>query len=90
MQRAAARREVAGVEPLIQVLGALLVLTAFVLLQAGRMSSESATYLVLNLVGAGILAVDAALTWQPGFLLLEAVWALVAGWGLARRVLASA
>jgi hypothetical protein len=39
---------------------------------------------VLNLVGAGILAIDAALHWQPGFLLLEGVWALVAAVGIVR------
>jgi hypothetical protein len=74
-------------EAFIQVLGALLVLSAFILLLSRRTTSESLGYLSLNFVGAGILAIDAALHWQPGFLLLEGVWALVAGWGLARRFL---
>jgi hypothetical protein len=66
----------------IQVCGALLVLGAFVLSQANRLTTTSRAYLALNFVGAGILAVDAAVQGQPGFLLLEGVWSLVAVWGL--------
>jgi hypothetical protein len=42
------------------------------------------SYLVLNLVGASVLAVDAYVEQQWGFLLLEGVWAVIAAWGLAR------
>lgn len=73
-------------EQIIQVAGAVLVLSGFVLSQAGRLATTSRTYLVLNLVGAGILAIDAAVHWQAGFLLLEGVWAIVAGAALARRL----
>ena len=76
-------------EQILQIAGAILVLSAFVLSQLGRLATTSRAYLVLNLVGAGILAVLAAVTWQPGFLLLEGVWALVAGVGLARALLAN-
>lgn len=69
-------------EPFVQVAGALLVLAGFVLSQAGRLRTSSVAYLTLNAVGGGTLAVDAALTAQPGFLLLEGVWALVAVAGL--------
>ncbi len=43
-------------------------------------------YLALNIVGASILAVDASLERQWGFLLLEGVWAIIAAWGLAGRL----
>jgi hypothetical protein len=66
----------------IQVFGSLLILTAFVAAQRGRMTTESRSYLWLNLVGAAILAVLAAREEQLGFLLLETVWALVAGYSL--------
>jgi hypothetical protein len=48
------------------------------------MVPHSRIYLVLNLVGSVILAVLAAVEFQLGFLLLEAVWALVSAWGLAQ------
>jgi len=77
------------VEQVIQVTGALLVLAAFIGAQWQRLATTSRAYLLLNLVGAGILAVDAAVHVQFGFLLLEGVWAIVAGIGLARTYIAS-
>ena len=67
---------------LVQVAGALCVLAGFAAAQFGVLSTQSRGYLVLNLVGAGILAGLAAADRQYGFLLLEAVWALVSAWSL--------
>ncbi len=61
-----------------------MILAGFAALQAGRLGAASRLYLVLNLVGSVILA---GLAWheeQWGFLLLEAVWALVSLWSLIR------
>jgi hypothetical protein len=69
----------------VQVVGALAVLAAFAAAQAGVLSTGSKSYLVLNLVGSAILAVLAAMQREPGFLLLEGVWALVSAWSLGRR-----
>lgn len=74
-----------GVEQVVQVIGSLLVLVPFALSQAGRMRTDDLLYLLLNTVGSGILAVDAAAHRQYGFLLLEGVWALVSLVGLVRR-----
>lgn len=72
----------------VQVVGSVLVLAAFAASQAGRLDQKSLRYLVLNALGSGTLAVQAAVTRQWGFLLLEGVWALVSLAGLvgvARR-----
>lgn len=50
------------------------------------LDQHSAAYLSVNFVGSGILAIDAVLGRQLGFLLLEGVWALVSAWGLIRTV----
>jgi len=61
----------------LQILGALLVLAAFVAAQLRALQPQSYTYLLLNLAGSGILAWLALQGEQWGFLLLEGVWALV-------------
>ena len=73
-------------DQLIQLLGSLLVLAAFAAAQRGLLPQTSRAYLTLNLAGSALLAVLALYERQWGFLLLEAVWALVSGWGLVRRL----
>ncbi len=74
-------------EQVVEVGGALFILSAFVLAQIGRLSTTSLAYLLLNLVGSGILAVVAAFDGDTGFLLLEGVWAGVSALALTRLLL---
>lgn len=67
---------------MVQVAGALLILIAFAAAQFHLLDVHSRLYLVLNLLGSATLAVLAWYEEQWGFLLLEAVWAVVSGWGL--------
>ena len=75
------------VEHVIELTGAVLILTAFVLAQFGRLATASLTYMVLNFVGSAILAFIAAVDGDVGFLLLEGVWAMVSGFAVARFLL---
>jgi hypothetical protein len=68
----------------VQIAGALLILIAFGAAQFGALDQHSRAYLVLNVVGAAVLAVLAWHERQWGFLLLEVVWALVSLWGLVQ------
>jgi hypothetical protein len=70
---------------LVQVLGAIAILVAFGFAQFGVLDHRSYPYLVLNLIGAAVLAVLAYVERQWGFLLLEGVWAIVSAWGLVAR-----
>jgi hypothetical protein len=72
-------------EQLVQILGALLILAGFVAGQIGALRVDSGPYLWLNLVGSLILTVDAWRGRQWGFVLLEAVWAIVSAWSLVAR-----
>jgi hypothetical protein len=71
-----------GVDQVIQIVGAALILVAYVAAQVERLNPQSRPYLVLNLAGSLILAVLAAEGSQWGFLLLEGAWAIVSAWGL--------
>ena len=73
-------------ELLVEVVGALLILAAFALNQFAGLDRHGFPYLALNLTGGVILAVVAAVHGQWGFLLLQAVWATVALWGLVGLV----
>jgi hypothetical protein len=70
-------------EATVQIAGALAILAAFALAQAGALDQRSRRYLALNLAGSAVLAVDAYVGRQWGFLLLEGAWAVVSAWGLA-------
>jgi hypothetical protein len=66
----------------IQIAGSLLILSAFVAAQSGRLRTTAPAYLVLNLCGSTVLAILAALHLEYGFLLLEGVWAIVSAIGV--------
>jgi hypothetical protein len=69
---------------LLQLLGALMVLAAFVAVQAGVTEPSSQAASSLNFVGSSVLAVLALSGRQWGFLLLEGAWAAVSAVSLAR------
>ena len=73
-------------EQFLQIGGAVAILAAFIALQIGAVRATSWSYLLLNIVGAGVLAVVAAVDRDWGFLLLETVWTGVSGWGVIRKV----
>lgn len=66
----------------VQIVGSILILVPFGSTQLGWLHTRSRMYLALNLVGSVVLAFNAGLTSQWGFLLLETVWASVSLAGL--------
>ncbi|MFG1792696.1 hypothetical protein [Nocardia sp. NPDC049149] len=68
----------------LQVLGALLLLSGFIAAQAGAVKDSSASYLTVNAVGGTMLAALAYIGRDYGFLLLEGTWAVVSAISLYR------
>jgi hypothetical protein len=71
---------------ILQWAAAIVVLIAFGLSQWGVWSVRSYRYLWFNFVGGAGLSAAAALSHQWGFVVLEGVWAVVAGWGISARM----
>jgi hypothetical protein len=71
---------------ILQLVGAIFVLVGFTLAQLRILDPQSLPYLIVNSVGAGILAVLAFQERQWGFLLLEGVWTIVSVAGLLHRL----
>ena len=71
-------------DQVVQLIGAVLILAAFVLTQQRRMATDSVVYLALNAVGAALLTAVAVLDRDIGFTLLEATWTAVSTVGLVK------
>ncbi|MEV7808920.1 hypothetical protein AB0O28_38815 [Microbispora sp. NPDC088329] len=73
-------------DQVLQIVGAVLILGAFLLSQMNVLDNRSKIYLVLNLVGSAVLAWLAYADDDWGFLLLEGVWAIVSAVGLVQAL----
>lgn len=78
------------VDQVVQLVGAVLILTGFVLSQQGRLATDAALYLVLNAAGAAVLTVTAVADGDLGFTLLEGTWTIVSTVGLVRLLMRKA
>jgi hypothetical protein len=69
-----------------QLLGAALLLAGYAGVQFKRLRAESLIYMVLNVVGALLLALDAVRAQQWGFIVLESAWVCFSLPGLWRAL----
>ncbi len=67
--------------------GVALILVAYAGAQLGRLEPRHAPSLVMNLVGAALILLSLAFRFNLASFLMEAAWALVALYGLARLAL---
>lgn len=71
---------------IVGLLGTLMILVAFFLLQARRMSGTGLPYQLLNLFGAAGVLVSLAGTFNLSVFLLESAWVLVSAYGIVRSI----
>ncbi|MGB7923509.1 MAG: hypothetical protein WCF57_09715 [Pyrinomonadaceae bacterium] len=71
-------------EQAVSMVGALLVLAGFAAQRFKLISSDSASYLLLNLFGGFILFLIAIDSRQLGFIVMEGAWTLISLAGLWR------
>jgi hypothetical protein len=72
----------ASMVQIISVLGALAILGAYIANQFRLIGPSNISYSIVNFMGSAVLMVIAVIEVQWGFILLEAVWALVSLWGI--------
>jgi hypothetical protein len=75
-----------GMGQAVQLVGALLIVGAYVSYTKGRLRLDSIQFLGMNMVGAATLTVIAFLDDLYGFLLLEFVWTWVSARGFRRAL----
>jgi hypothetical protein len=73
------------VADVINSVGVSLILIAFFLLTLKKVDAQNVYYNLLNLIGAGLACYGSYLIKSIPFVVLEAIWSLVALYGLIRR-----
>lgn len=66
----------------VQIGGAFMILAAFGLVQARRLSVAGVPYFVLNFLGGLALGISAVVETQWGFIILETAWCAISLRGL--------
>lgn len=69
----------------ISLIGAVLILAAYIGLQLGHFTRHDRLFNALNFVGSALLTWVAVIDWRAGFIILEAAWALLSIPGMVRR-----
>jgi hypothetical protein len=70
---------------IINSAGVSLILLAFILLTIGKVKQQQKIYNLLNLLGAGLACYGAILIGAIPFVVLEAIWCVVAIYGLIKK-----
>jgi hypothetical protein len=70
----------------VSVIGAVMVLVAYAMIQIGQWKELDAGYLVLNVVGSLLLGVVAVVERQVGFVILEFAWTGLGVIGVVRAI----
>ena len=71
---------------LLASIGVTLLLIAFFLNLRKVLSTENRTYIILNIIGAGLCGISAYMIDFYPFVILEGVWVAVATFSLFKRV----
>ena len=69
---------------LLSLLGAVMQLLAYALMQLGRLPSASYPYQLANVIGSLLMTIVATINREYGFILMEAVWCFTSAYGLIR------
>ena len=66
------------------VIGSLFICSAYLAVSLGRIDAERLPYQLINISGAVLLLISLYFRPNPGAILIEALWLLIALWSLGR------
>lgn len=70
---------------IIGVLGVVILLAAYLLVQTSKLSGGDYTYSVLNLVGSLMILYSVFYAWNIAAFIIEIAWAFISIYGIWRR-----
>jgi len=62
---------------MVGIIGVIILLVAYYLLQAKRISSESVLYSLMNLIGAVLILYSLILDWNTPAVIMESAWIVI-------------
>lgn len=70
----------------IGIIGVILVLLAYLLLQINKLSQNSITFSLMNLLGSGLILLSLFYSWNLASVIIESAWLLVSLFGLSKAI----
>jgi uncharacterized membrane protein len=74
----------AQISDTVGIIGVILLLIAYYLLSTNRMSSQSLTYQLYNLIGAALIMYSLMFHWNTASVLIETAWIIISMIGIYR------
>ena len=71
---------------ILGIIGVVLILVAYFLLQINRLSADSFIFSFVNFVGSILILVSLWYTWNIASVVIEIAWLLISGYGIYRWV----
>lgn len=70
----------------VGIIGVVLILLAYCLLQANKYSSSDLRYLKLNIVGSAAMLYSLYFNWNLASVIVEVIWFIISVWGIFRSI----
>ena len=71
---------------IIGIIGVIIVIAAFLLLQMARVQADSIVYLIANLFGSVLIVVSLIYNWNLASFIIEVLWVAISAYGLIRTM----
>ena len=74
-------------EDIAGIIGVVIIIASYFLLQIEKVESNSVFYLTANLIGAILIIISLLCNWNLSSFIIEVLWALISIYGLIKNLL---